>query len=42
MKKLWCGWFGHRWQPVWVNKGRERGATIEVCLRCRENGWRIT
>ena len=41
MTKWVCRLFGHRWQPVWVAQARDRGATIEVCLRCRENGWRL-
>jgi hypothetical protein len=40
--KLLCKVLGHRWEPVWTPRGRDKGAPIKVCLRCRENGWVIT
>lgn len=35
--RLLCRLLGHRWQSVYVG----RSSTCLVCLRCRENGWRV-
>ena len=32
---------GHKWQPVMHGNHLTKGAPIQVCLRCRENGWLV-
>lgn len=34
---LWCRVVGHRWQPI----AHTSVSVAQVCLRCRENGWRL-
>lgn len=35
---LWCRLVGHNWQPVLPGT---HASVMQICLRCRENGWRL-
>lgn len=38
LQALACRILGHRWQAVLPGT---RASVLHVCLRCRENGWRL-
>jgi hypothetical protein len=38
MSRLICAVFGHKWKTVFIGN---KSGTCMVCLRCRENGWRL-
>ena len=40
--RLHCKYRGHMWRVVWQGGRNSKGAPCLVCIRCEENGWKIS